>query len=532
MTRRPGNRSGAVKIALALLIAAPVFAVIATLLASLARFEPTVWTHLLTYWLPEVLGNTALIMLGVGLGVTVLGTALAALVALTEFPGRRVFAVALLLPMAMPGYVLATVVIGQLDFAGPLATLLRAAGLSVPPIRSVAGLVLTLTLTLYPYVYLVARGAFASQGARTLEAARLMGFAPWQAFWRVLLPQARPWILGGALLALMETLADFGTASAFGVTTFTTAIYRAWFALFSIDVALQLALVMLVLVALLVMAERLSRRRARFVSAQGAQAPLSLGRWRWAATGLCGGVLLLGFGLPVLQLGHWALSAAAPIPQLLPLAGRSLALAAMAAGLTVTAAVLLAIVARTTPGRRLTTLQTVATLGYALPGPLLALGLFVPYAGGIQWLNQQFDLAWMVHGGVSLLLLAYAVRFMAVAHTPLHTQLMRLSPSVDDAARLLGVGRLARLQTVYLPPLNLAMLTAALLVFVDVMKEMPITLMMRPFGWETLAVRVFEFTREGQWAAAGAPSLAIVAVGLLPVLLLTRVFNRKAADVT
>lgn len=196
MTRRPGNRSGAVKIALALLIAAPVFAVIATLLASLARFEPTVWTHLLTYWLPEVLGNTALIMLGVGLGVTVLGTALAALVALTEFPGRRVFAVALLLPMAMPGYVLATVVIGQLDFAGPLATLLRAAGLSVPPIRSVAGLVLTLTLTLYPYVYLVARGAFASQGARTLEAARLMGFAPWQAFWRVLLPQARPWILG------------------------------------------------------------------------------------------------------------------------------------------------------------------------------------------------------------------------------------------------------------------------------------------------------------------------------------------------
>lgn len=520
------------KTGLALLIAAPVIAVLGTLLASLARFEADLWRHLLTFWLPDVAGNTALLMLGVGLGVTVLGTALAALVSLTEFPGRRWLASALLLPMAMPGYVLATVVIGQLDYAGPLATLFRDWGLRLPEIRSLSGVVITLTLTLYPYVYLVARGAFASQGARAMDAARLMGFGPWQAFWRVALPQARPWILGGALLALMETLADFGTVSAFGITTFTTAVYRAWFALFSIDVALQLALVMLLVIVVLVIAERLSRRHARFTSTHSAPARLTLGRWRWAVTLACVTVLMLGFGLPVLQLVYWALSATPHPAALWTLAGRSLSLAGLAAGLTVTLAVVLALVGRTSRSRSVSGLQTLATLGYALPGPLLALGLYVPFAASIQLINQQLGLMLMVQGGVGLLLVAYAVRFMAVAHTPLYTQLMRLSPSVDDASRLLGVSRARRLRWVYLPPLGTATLTAGLLVFVDVMKEMPITLMMRPFGWDTLAVRVFEFTREGQWADAAAPSLGIVAVGLLPVLLLTRVFKQGSPNVS
>lgn len=509
------------------LICLPVLTVIGTLLASVPRFDADIWTHLARYWLPEVGLNTSLLMLGVGLGTVVIGTSLAALVALAEFPGRKWLSVALLLPMAMPGYVLATVIIGQLDYAGPLATQLRDWGVVLPGIRTLGGLIVTLTLTLYPYVYLVTRGAFASQGTRTMEAARLLGLSPAAAFWRVALPQAQPWMLGGMLLVLMETLADFGTASAFGVTTFTTAIYRAWQALFSIEVALQLALLLLLAVMLLVGLERGARRRRRFDAASGPATRLALGRWRWAATAYCLAVLALGFGLPVLQLLGWAIEAPIDWGHLGTLGGRSLLLAVAAAGATVGLALLLALLARMNRGRGIAVAQTVATLGYALPGPLLALGLFVPLAGLASVLNRWLGVSWMIEGGLLLLTLAYATRFLAVAHTPLQAQLLRVPASADDAARLMGLTPTRRLRWLYLPPLATALGAAALLVFVDVMKEMPITLMMRPFGWNTLAVRVFEFTREGMWTLAAAPSLAIVAVGLLPVSLLAWTLQRK-----
>lgn len=516
----------AVFIALPLLL--PLFAVA----ASLWRVDAGLWGHFLRHLLPGVTGNTLLLLLGVGMGVSVLGTAAAALVALCEFPGRRSLGWMLLLPLAVPGYVLATVVIGLLDYAGPVAGLLRGLGVSLPPIRSTGGLVLTLSLTLYPYVYLVARSAFASQGAQALDAARLLGLSPLQAFRRVALPQARPWILGGTLLALMETLADFGTVSAFGYQTFTTAIYRAWFSLFSIDAALQLAAILLLLVLALVILEQRSRGAARYDRRVGRGARLELGRWRWAATGFCSLLVLLGFAGPALQLGLWTLSHGEGWIAEWPRLRNAVLLAGLAAVTTALVAGLLATAYRRRPTRPVATARRLATLGYALPGPLLALGLYVPYAATVAWLNQGFDLALAAQGGLLLLLLAYALRFLAVAHTPLANQYLRLSPRLDDATDLLGVTGLRRLWTVYLPPLRGALGVALLLVFVDVMKEMPITLMMRPFGWDTLAVRVFELTREGEWQRAAQPSLVIVATGLLPVIWLSRSLERRSGDGT
>jgi iron(III) transport system permease protein len=532
ITPRGSTRGGRGWTLAAVFIALPLLLPLLAIAGSMLRLDAGLWSHFFAYLLPEVTRNTLVLLLGVGVGVTLLGTAAAALVALCEFPGRRGFAWLLLLPLAMPGYVLATVVIGLLDYAGPLARLLREFGLALPPIRSTGGLILTLSLTLYPYVYLVARAAFASQGAQTLDAARLLGLKPWQAFRRVALPQARPWILGGTLLALMETLADFGTVSAFGYSTFTTAIYRAWFSLFSIDAALQLAAVLLLLVLGLVLLEQRSRGAARYERRIGRAARLELGRWRWCATGYCGLLVLLGFAGPAVQLLLWTLShgegGAAEWPRL----RNAVLLASLAAVFTAALALLLATAYRRQPGRIVAASRRIATLGYALPGPLLALGLYVPYAGAIGHLNRGLGLGLAAQGGLALLLLAYALRFLAVAHTPLSSQYLRLSPQLDDATDLLGVTGLRRLWTVYLPPLRGALGAALLLVFVDVMKEMPITLMMRPFGWDTLAVRVFELTREGEWQRAAQPSLVIVAMGLLPVIWLSRSLDKKSGDET
>ena len=522
MTRSPLHGGGRSWAFAAFAIALPTSLPLLVVLGALPRIDATLWAHFLQTLLPNVIGNTLWLMLGVGLGVSLLGTALGALIALTEFPGRRVFAWLLLLPLAMPGYVLATVVISLFDYAGPVASQLRQWGWTIPPIRSGGGLALTLSLTLYPYVYLVSRNAFASQGMHSLEAARMLGYSPLQAFWKVALPQARPWIFGGTLLALMETVADFGTASAFGISTFTTAIYRAWFALFSIDAALQLAAALILLVTLLVVLERRSRRHARFDRYTCVHARLPLGRWRWAATAGCTLVVACAFVLPGLQLLAWTISSTHWGARELALARNSLLLGLGASLLVVTLGAILALAARMRRQRAVQAAQTLATLGYALPGPLVALGLYVPYAACAVWLHQRFGFDGLLQGGLGLLLLAYLVRFLAVGHTPQRVQLLRLSPRVDDSLRLLGLPAWRRLLQVWLPTLTPALLSGGLLVLVDVMKEIPITLMMRPFGWDTLAVRVFELTREGEWQRAALPSLMIVATGLLPLILISR----------
>lgn len=506
------------------------------LLVVLAAFldpQPETWAHLAGYVLPGVLWNTGILILGVGAGVLLLGVSLAWLTAVCDFPGRRFFAWSLMLPLAMPAYVLAFVQVGLLDFTGPLQTALRAwFGTShwFPPIRSTGGVVLVLTLAFYPYVYLLARNAFLTQGLRAIEVAQALGYTRFQAFWKVALPMARPWIAGGLTLALMETLADFGSVSIFSFDTFTTAIYKAWFALFNLSAASQLASLLVLFVLVLAALDQRYRQHRRYASKSFSPARILLeGNVRWIAVVFCTLVLLMAFIVPVLQLllwakAVWATDFDARYPVFLL---HSMWLAGLAAVTVTVLGLLLSAIRQHHKDPITQNLARLATLGYAIPGTVLAVGVFIP----IAWLDNQlvhvaswfhWDIQQLLKGSLLVMLLALAARFLAVAYQPIDAAMQRITRNQGDAARSLGLSPKQTLLRLQLPMVRGGLLTGALIVFVDVMKEMPITLMTRPFGWDTLAVRVFEMTSEGMWERAALPSLAIVLAGLLPVILLVR----------
>lgn len=506
---------------------------LAVVLASWLQPQPEVWEHLREFVLPSVLANTLRMAAGVALLTLVLGVSLAWLTAVCEFPGRRFFAWALVLPLALPGYVLASVMVGLLDYSGPLQTALRAAfgpGLPVPNVRSVGGAVVVFGLVLYPYVYLLARQAFLTQGQRSLEAAQTLGLPRVRAFFRVALPMSRPWWAAGVSLALMEMLADFGTVAIFNVDTFTTAIYKAWLSLFNLTVASQLASLLALAVLLLIWFEQRARQQRRYTGAAGKVQRIPLrGAMRVLAPGWCALVLLLAFVVPVAQLLAWTVGVVRSDwdDRYWGFIGHSLMLSALAALLVVACGLWVAYAQRQHPGRITGWSVRVSMLGYALPGMLLSVGLFVP----IAWLDRQLLPLWaslgvqpapVLKGTLAVMLLALAARFMAVGFEPMQAAMERVTPAQEQAARSLGLSRWQVLRRLFVPMLRSGWLGASLLVFVEVMKEMPITLMTRPFGWDTLAVRVFEMSSEGMWERAALPSLCIVAAGLLPVLLLVR----------
>jgi iron(III) transport system permease protein len=519
------------------LLAVPALLPLLSVAAAWAVPAGEVWQHQLQHVLPRVAGNTLLLLALVAVVTGVLGTALAWLVAGHEFPGRSIFAWALLLPLAVPGYVLAVVFAGALDFAGPLQSWLRSAfgpDVRLPPIRSLSGAVVVLSLCLYPYVYMLARVAFETAGSRALEAAQMLGLDRRAAFRRALLPLARPAIAAGIGLVCMETLADFGVVAALNVDTFTTAIYRAWYGMFSINAALQMAAVLALLALAGVWAERRLRGGRSFAGQRpgGALPRLRLtGARAYAATGLAALVLAVAFVLPMTQLLAWAAKHAASDldARYWAFAARSVALAASGALVVVIAALVHGYALRMEQRPWLLGLGRLATVGYAIPGTVLAVGLFAPVAALNAWLQDRFDLAWgaaapqlFLQGTLLTMFVAYLARFLAVGTGPVESGLERVHRNLDEAAMLLGARGIARLRRLHLPLLRGSLLAAAVLVFVDLMKELPITLMTRPFGFETLAVRVFEMAAEGEWERAALPSVLIVAVGVLPVVLLAR----------
>ncbi len=521
-----------VALVLALLTLIPVGVVASALLYP----DQTIWDHLWRHVLPEVLLNTLWLALGVAAGVTVLGTGLAWLTAVCEFPGRKFFTWALLLPLALPAYVTAFVWIGLLDFSGTLPTYLRDTwGIPrLPPIRSRGGVILVMVLALYPYVYLTARAAFQSQGRRLMEAAQSLGLSRRRAFFQVALPMARPGIVAGLTLALMETLADFGTVAVFNYNTFTTAIYKAWFSMFSLPAASQLATLLVFFVLTLALMEQYSRRGRSFAgSARG-----SGGARRIRLTGLNAGlastaaglVFLLAFGLPMAQLLVWTKNvlAADLDARYLAFAWHSLLLAGLGAGLVVSLALALGYAQRLRPTGPMQFTTRLATLGYALPGAVLAVGFYIPVAGLDNLLIDTWrdwtgeEIGQILGGTLVVMLLAYCARFLAVGFGPVETGLARITRAVDEAAQVLGCTGMKRLGKVHLPMLRGPLLAAAALAFVDIMKELPITLMTRPFGWDTLATRVFEMTSEGELERAALPAVAICLVGLLPIFFLVK----------
>lgn len=517
----------------ALAIAALTLIPLVVVLASFFDPQLDAWAHLATYVLPGVLWNTCVLVVGVGCGVLFLGVSLAWLTAVCDFPGRRFFSWSLMLPLAMPAYVLAFVQVGLLDFTGPVQSFLRTwLGSSswFPPIRSTGGVVLVLTLAFYPYVYLLARNAFITQGLRAVEAAQILGYTRFQAFWKVALPMARPWIAGGVTLALMETLADFGSVSIFSFDTFTTAIYKAWFSLFNLSAASQLASLLVMGVLVLAVIDQRLRHNRRYAAKSFTPARISLQRGaKWAAAIFCSVILAIAFIVPMIQLLVWVadvwredFDARYPVFLL-----HSVWLAGVAAIVVTILGLLLSAIRQHHKDPATQLIVRLATLGYAIPGTVLAVGVFIPVA----WLDNQlitlagwlhWDVQQILKGSLVVMLAALSARFLAVAFQPIDAAMQRITRNQGNAARSLGLSPKQVLMHLQLPMVRGGLFTAALIVFVDVMKEMPITLMTRPFGWDTLAVRVFEMTSEGMWDRAALPSLAIVLAGLLPVILLIK----------
>lgn len=504
-------------------------------LSSFLSPQPDIWYHLAQNVLPELLKNTFWLVLGVAVGTGFLGITLAWLTAVCEFPGRRFFSWALMLPLAVPAYVTAFASIGLLDYTGPLQTLLRAwfgSSAWFPPIRSRGGVILVMTMALYPYVYLLARNAFLTQGKRSLEVGQSLGLSRSKGFTRVALPMTRPWIVSGIMLALMETLADFGTVAVFNYDTVTTAIYKAWFGLFSLPAASQLASILVLLVLTVALGEQVWRGGKRYTAAgKSHHSRYPLGpRSRWAAAIFASAVLAAAFFIPVAQLLVWSVQVfAADFDARYPsFVWHSILLSAMAAGLVALAAMIMAYVLRLYRDWPTLFFARLSTLGYAIPGAVLAVGIFIPVA----WLdNQLIDLLkqWfgirtgaVLRGTLAVMLLAYVARFLAAGFNPIDSAMQRITRSQEEAARGMGYTGWRLFMRVHLPLLRGGIWSAAMLVFVDVMKEMPITLMTRPFGWDTLAVRIFEMTSEGQWDRAALPAIALVLTGLIPVILLTR----------
>ncbi len=519
--------------AVALLVATPILIVV----SSIATPSLDVWKHLWETQLTELIWNTLILIAGVGLGVAVLGTGLAWLVTMYRFPGRAAFEWLLILPLAMPAYVIGFVFLAIFDYAGPVQSWLRHAfgpGIWFPDVASPGGVVLVMTLVLYPYVYLLARAAFLEQSEATLEAAHALGANRRKVFWKIALPLARPSIVAGLALALMEALADFGTVAIYGFDTFTVAIYRVWFGLFDRGAATELASLLLLFTLTLYLVERSLRGRARFYQTEGKVRPATPKRltgWKaGTATGVAGLVVVVAFVLPVAQLILWTVAdlGGSDYDRYSEYMLNTLTLGAVTTIVAVAAAVVVGYGLRLSRSRLVAAFGRIASMGYALPGSVIAVGVLVPLAFIDHSLDALLLAFWGTGSGLLLtgsmvgLVFAYLVRFLAVSCQTVEASLVKITPNMDMAGRSLGVSQGGVLWRIHLPLIRGGLCTAAILVFVDVIKEMPATLLLRPFGYETLALRVWELTSESLWQAAALPALTIVAVGILPVLILAR----------
>lgn len=500
-----------------------------------------IWPHLIDTVLFGYIRNTVLLMAGVGAGTFVLGVSTAWLVTMCRFPGQKSLEWALLLPMAVPAFVLAYVYTDLLEYAGPVQVFCRslfgwqsARDYYFPEIRSLGGAVLMMTLVLYPYVYLLARSAFLEQSVAVMEAGRTLGCGPWQSFFRIALPMARPSLAVGLALALMETLNDFGTVDFFAVRTLTAGIFNVWLLMGNLGGGAQVALVLLLFVVILVLVERHGRRGRRYHDLATRHMSLvrfPLGTWKGLlALFVCFFPVFLGFIVPASQLLFFAIKRfdESWTPQFFDYALNSLTVSLLAAAFATLVALFMGYATTMRRVQRFASIAVqCASLGYAIPGAILGIGLLVPLGyfntGLQQWLHAAFGISagQIISGSLVGLVLAYVIRFLALALGTVQAGLGRIRPSLGMAARTLGCTPRRVLWVVHVPVLRGSLLTAVLLVFVDCMKELPATLLLRPFNFETLATYVYQFASEEMLEQAALASLAIVVTGIVPVVLLS-----------
>lgn len=531
---------------LALLVLLP----IASVLSSLFDTGRGSLTHLVATILPELVLNTLGLVVMVGIGTAVVGTGTAWLVSACRFPGSRFMQWLLLLPLAMPAYIIGYAYTDFLVFAGPLQTGLRDLfgwtkhDYWFPDIHSLWGVSLMLVLVLYPYVFFLARTAFLEQSRGLLDVARTLGRSPWNVFGTVALPMARPAIAAGVALALMEAIADFGTVQYFGIQTFTTAIYRTWFGMGDRVGAAQLASALLAFVFLLVAMEHWSRSRQAFYDTSSrALKPQPVPLRGWAAVvafSACAIPVLLGFVLPVLILLDLHIEAGDGFlgTRIMVYAGNSFLLAGAAAVIVTACAVLTGYCLRKSRGLVTSGIVRLSTMGYAIPGTVIAVGVLIPLGAFDNWLDGQMrnwfgiSTGLILSGSIVALLFAYTVRFLAVANGAVESGFKRIPVHIDDVARTLGRTRRGVIAIVHLPLLRRSLLMSAAIVFVDVLKELPATLIIRPFNFDTLAVRVYQLASDERLSEAATGSLVIVAIGLVPIFLLTRFADRRHEQIS
>jgi iron(III) transport system permease protein len=502
------------------------------------------WTHVRTTVLSDYIINSVRLVFGAGLIALVLGVSTAWLVTAYDFPGRRFFEWSLILPLAVPAYIAAYTYAGMFDVTGPLQRLVRAVvpGLADEflylDVMNIGMVTLIFGFVLYPYVYLVARGSFARQSSTLLEASRTLGHGPMATFRRVALPLARPAMAAGVGLVAMEVLNDYGAVKYYGVSTFTTGIFRSWFGLGDLGSAIRLSAMLMVFVFALMAIERTQRGRAAFAGGRASErpllrAPLS-GRQAFLAFALCAVPFLFGFAIPVAQLGYWASGTMASVidTSFMRLIANTFVLAGAAAIICVLIALLLTYASRLNPRPWLRRVSRVTVLGYSMPGAVVAVGVLVPFA----WVDHRVDgmmqatlgipTGLLLSGTLVALVFAYAVRFMAVAFLPVESGFTRICGQVDDAARSLGASPSCALRTISLPLLRGTLLGAVILVFVDVLKELPLTLILRPFNFDTLATRAYQLATDELIAVSANYALVIILAGVIPVVLLNRVVAR------
>ncbi|MEM7768930.1 MAG: iron ABC transporter permease [Cyanobacteria bacterium P01_A01_bin.37] len=513
---------------------------IAIVLSSIFSDSGDVWNHLASTVLPSYLQNSLWLMIGVSIGVSVFGVSTAWLVTACRFPGSRLFEWALLLPLAVPAYLLAYVYTDFLEYYGPIQTGLRhvmgwqrVSDYWFPDVRSMGGAIAMFSLVLYPYVYLLVRVAFFEQSVCAVEASRSLGCGPWKSFVKIALPLARPALAAGVSLALMETLSDFGTVQFFGVDTFTTGIYRTWFGMGEPIGAAKLSSFLLLFIFGLILLEQWSRRQSRYYQCSHRyQSPnpylLNGGRAITAVT-VCTVPVLLGFLLPAGLLLNMAIANATQTftDRFWEFARNSFILALITAFIGIVIALVMAYGLRLRPSFLMGCAVRTASLGYAFPGAVIAVGILIP-VGRLDnaidsWMTSAFNVSTglLFSGSIFALVFAYLVRFLALSFKTVESSLQRVKPNLDEASRSLGYGPTKTLVKVHAPLMTSGLLTAAILVFVDVMKELPATLIVRPFNFDTLAVQVYRLASDERLAEASAPALAIVAVGIIPVVLLS-----------
>ncbi|HCT51500.1 MAG TPA: iron ABC transporter permease [Balneola sp.] len=526
---------------IAILVSIPILSVLSSFFISSGE----IWRHLASTVLGDYITNSLLLIVGVSSGVVILGVALAWIITMCNFPGQKYFEWAAVLPFSIPAYLLAYIYTDFFGITGTLQTAVRSTfdlGISefvLPEIRSIWGAIFIMILAFYPYVYMLARSAFLNQSVSLFEASRIMGYTTTQSFFKIALPLARPGIAAGLALALMETLNDFGTVQYFGVQTFTTGIYRTWFGLGERPAAAQLAGFLLLFIIVLILLERWSRSRIKDQTSatnrfKRIQKFNLTGLKKWGAFFLCALPVFFGFILPVLLLLSMFFNNLDSVnTRFLLFSLNTLSVAAIAGLITVAVALLMAYSSRLNPSKLVKGLNQFGALGYAIPGSVIAVGVLIPFG----WLdntidsfarsNFQVSTGLLLSGTLFAMIFAYVVRFLSVSYNGINSSLQKISPSVDEASRGMGYSFSEILRKIHIPMLSGGLLSAFLLVFVDVMKELPATIIIRPFNFDTLAVQVYRLASDERLGESAGAALAIVLVGIIPVILLSKTITRS-----